>query len=229
MAATASRTIDVRELESSEGHGRILEAFAALAPGGSVVVVGSREPVGLLRRLQAERKGLFEWSPLETGPSSFRVEIARRAAKADSRREISEALAWDHDRLEALQEKAFALFSRDAIEEAQAAWAEFSVGLRRHIRFEEELLFPTFEQKLGMPAAHGPTAVMRAEHREIERLIGLVGSALAGDGDAFALRDELIAVLGAHNMKEEHVIYPGTDRGLDAEERDALVARIQAS
>jgi hemerythrin superfamily protein len=35
-------------------------------------------------------------------------------------------------------------------------------------------------------------------------------------------------VLGAHNQKEEMVLYPMTDRILDALERDALVAAIQA-
>jgi hypothetical protein len=34
-------------------------------------------------------------------------------------------------------------------------------------------------------------------------------------------------VLGDHNLKEERVLYPTTDRILGAEESDALVARIQ--
>jgi hypothetical protein len=35
-------------------------------------------------------------------------------------------------------------------------------------------------------------------------------------------------VLGGHNMKEEPILYPGTDRLLTEDERDALVPRIQA-
>lgn len=35
-------------------------------------------------------------------------------------------------------------------------------------------------------------------------------------------------VLGNHNLKEENIVYPGTDSALTAAERDALVSRIQA-
>lgn len=225
----ALRVIDVRQLPDADYCGTILDAFDFLAPGESLVVVRSAEPRALLRRLQAERKGLFEWSPLETGPSCFRTELTRRAAERGARRDVTEALAWDHDRLDALEQRAFELFATGDAEGARAAWSAFNVGLRRHIRFEEEILFPTFEEKLGIAPAGGPTGVMRAEHREIERLIEAIGRAFGGDGAALPLRSDLHGVLGDHNMKEEHVLYPTTDECLDAAERDALVARIQAS
>ena len=70
---------------------------------------------------------------------------------------------------------------------------------------------------------------MRAEHRQIETLIELIGRALAGEGAALSLRTELHRVLGDHNVKEEKIVYPATDQLLEPEERDALVGRIQAS
>jgi uncharacterized protein (DUF2249 family)/hemerythrin-like domain-containing protein len=225
----ALRIIDVRQLPDADYCRTILDAFDFLAPGESLVVVRSAEPRELLRRLQADRKGLFEWSPLESGPSGFRTEVTRRAAERGARRDVTEALAWDHDRLDALEQRAFELFAIGDARGAQAAWSEFTVGLRRHIRFEEEILFPTFEGKMGLPASGGPTGVMRVEHREIERLIEAIGRALGGDGAALPLRADLHELLGAHNLKEERVLYPGTDQCLDSEERDALVARIQAS
>ena len=227
MALT--RVIEVKELEGPDVGGSILEAFDGLVPGESLVVAGDHDPRELLRRLQADRKGLFEWSPLEIGPPCFRTEVSRRAAEPGARREVTEALAWDHDRLEALDKRAFELFAGGDAPGARASWSAFSVGLRRHIRFEEEILFPTFEEKLGIAPANGPTAVMREEHREIERLIDSIGRAFAGAGAPLALRPDLHRLLGEHNMKEEHVLYPGTDRCLGPDERDALVARIQAS
>ena len=80
-----------------------------------------------------------------------------------------------------------------------------------------------------MPPAAGPTAVMRSEHREIERLIGAIGQALTGGEAPLLLRAALHRVLGEHNLKEERMLYPATDQALAPEERDALVARIQAS
>jgi regulator of cell morphogenesis and NO signaling len=224
-----ARLIDVRELQGSDRYGPVLDAFDGLAPGECLVVLGGQESRGALRRLQTERKGLFEWSPLEAGPLVFRTEVARRAAEPGASRDIAEALAWDHDRLDALERRAFELFAGGDARAAGVAWAELVVGLKRHIRFEEDIVFPTFEQKLGVPSANGPTGIMRAEHREIERLIDSIARAFAGDGLALELRRDLHRVLGEHNQKEEHVIYPGTDRCLAPSERDALVERIQAS
>jgi len=209
--------------------GAALAAFDALSAGQSVVIRAGREPRELLSRLQAERQGTFEWSLLEAQPSCCRVQLTRRAANRGARREVTEALAWDHDRLDELEQQAFNLLAGGDRAAAQAAWSEFTVGLRRHIRFEEELLFPAFEERLGVTPAAGPTAVMCSEHREIERLIGAIGQALTGGEAPLLLRAALHRVLGEHNLKEERVLYPATDHALDPEERDALVARIQAS
>ncbi len=157
------------------------------------------------------------------------MELTRRPAERGAAREIGEALAWDHDRLDALERRAFEQLEAGDAAGAQAAWAEFAVGLKRHIRFEEDILFPAFEERVGMPPGAGPTAMMRAEHRDIETLIEAIGRALAGKGAALPLRAELHALLGHHNMKEERVLYPATDQALAPAERDALVARIQAS
>src|SRR5262249_36065605 len=112
---------------------------------------------------------------------------------------------------------------------AREAWAEFELGLRRHIGFEESILFPEFERATGTPPGVGPTLVMKIEHRRIEALLESIGRALAGDAAPWPLRAEPHEVLGAHNAKEEGVLYPMTDGSLGEAESDALVARIQAS
>ncbi len=223
------RVIDVRELPGPDHCETVLAAFDALAPGEAMVVVSDHAPRRLLGRLQAERKGRFEWSPLEAGPQRFRTEITRRAGVSGTLRGVNEALAWDHDRLEDIEQRAFVLYAAGEVAGARAAWAEFAFGLRRHIGFEEQILFPAFEQGTGMPADGGPTGVMRAEHRQIEGLIDAIGRALEGEGAPLALREELHRVLGQHNVKEEEVLYPMTDQCLGAQGSDALVARIQGS
>jgi len=45
---------------------------------------------------------------------------------------------------------------------------------------------------------------------------------------AESVRHALHSVLGNHNLKEENIVYPGTDESMSPLERDALVARIQA-
>lgn len=225
----APRVMDVREMQGPNHCEAVVAAFDALAPGEALVVVSGHVPRRLLGRLQEERKGQFEWSPLEGGPERYRTEIVRRPAEAGTLRGVNEALAWDHDRLEEVEARAFGHFEAGDSAAARETWAEFSFGLRRHIGFEEAILFPAFEQGTGMSPDAGPTAVMRHEHRRIEELLDAIGSALAGAGAPQPLRAELHRVLGEHNMKEEQILYPMTDNCLQAEDRDALVARIQAS
>ena len=225
----AIRVIDARELEGPDHCQAVLGAFDLLAPGETLVVVSDHAPAKLLRHLQADRKGEFEWSPLEARPGRFRTEIARRDARRQALRSLSEALAWDHDRLEAIEDRAFRLYAAGDAAGARAAWTEFDFGLRRHIRFEEEILFPEFERVSGMPPGAGPTEVMRMEHLRIGKLLEAIGSVLQGGSAPLPLRTQLHQVLGEHNEKEEVVLYPMTDQSLGAEESDALVARIQAS
>ena len=223
-AAAVTDVVDVRRQAAAARNEAVLRAFDALAPGERLDVVGADPSAGVLRCLQTRRKGLFDWSPLESGPERFRIEVSRRAAEPGALREVGEALAWDHDRLDALEAKVFERLAAQDQASARGRWAEFTVGLRRHIRFEEEVLFPRFEERCGP----GPTGVMRLEHRQIEAILEAIGLALANEASALALRAELHQVLGAHNQKEEMVLYPMTDRILDALERDALVAAIQA-
>ena len=142
---------------------------------------------------------------------------------------IFEVLAWDHDRLDALEAEAFRARSAGDLQTAFDLYARFAAGLRRHIGFEEEILFQAFEAASGTPANCGPTAVMRIEHREIEDLLEQIAS---GIGDAASepeqLRARLHAVLGDHNAKEEQVLYPTTDYLLGAETADRLVRKIQS-
>ena len=86
---------------------------------------------------------------------------------------------------------------------------------------ENDLLFPEFESRSGIGPEAGPTAVMRREHREIEALLERIAGAIGHPGsDAEALRTALHRVLTDHNLKEEQVLYPGTDRLLSPAERD---------
>jgi uncharacterized protein (DUF2249 family) len=223
-------TVDIRVLGAcADRKAHVLAAFDALATGDSVVVVNDHKPKGLLLHFQEQRPGQFEWSPLEEGPEAFRVEVTKRGAEAGTLRGVNEALSWDHDRLDALEQEAFAARAAGDYPRAASVYHLFARGLRRHIAFEEALLFPEFEARTGFDADLGPTAVMRAEHRQIESLVDELGRAV-GDSTVSpdALRQRLHDILGGHNFKEEQVLYPGTDRRLEAEEADALVRRIQA-
>lgn len=128
---------------------------------------------------------------------------------------VSHYFAADHDRLDGLFAQYQALKRTDHAA-AKESFKGFLQGLTRHIVWEEEVLFPLFEEKTGMKD-FGPTAVMRAEHRQIKsHLDALHDKVRAADPDSDAAAAALLAVLGEHNMKEEHMLYPAIDGSLDA-------------
>jgi iron-sulfur cluster repair protein YtfE (RIC family) len=138
-----------------------------------------------------------------------------------------DCLEWDHQRLDALLADARAGIARG--ESRGITFRAFRLGLERHCRIEEELLFPAFERDGGSRAA-GATSVLRFEHELLRARVAEMDEALAsGDLARFhGAGAKLDAILAAHNVKEERVLYPGVDRVLSDDERRALVAALRA-
>ena len=227
-ASSIVEPLDLRSASAAERSSRALVEFDKVSATGTLVITMADAGGDVLRTLQKERRGLFEWSLLRPGPPSWTIAITRREAAAETARGINEALSWDHDRLDALEAEAFRKRAEGDLESARETYAVFASGLRRHIGFEEEVLFPAFEESTGMPPGAGPTEVMRREHREIEDLIAKIETGIAEkDAPVDDWRRSLHHVLGEHNFKEEEILYPGTDQLLGPEQADDLVARIQ--
>ncbi|HLH75990.1 MAG TPA: hemerythrin domain-containing protein [Candidatus Binataceae bacterium] len=101
----------------------------------------------------------------------------------------------------------------------------FANELRRHIRDEEEIFFPGFEERTGLTA--GPTAVMRMEHRQLEVLLQALAAGVHG-GASDRLGEHaaaLSSLLDSHDKKEEGMLYPMMDRVFDEDDGLALLAR----
>jgi iron-sulfur cluster repair protein YtfE (RIC family) len=145
---------------------------------------------------------------------------------------ISDFLNADHRRLDAIWADCCAAIGSGDIDKLRARFPEFDSGLRRHIRVEEDVLFPAFEESTGMGGG-GPTAVMRAEHQEIQAFLDRIGALAKGGGGSAVMQAGashqagLTAVLHAHNLKEENILYPMSDQIFAGEEKTALLARIQ--
>jgi iron-sulfur cluster repair protein YtfE (RIC family) len=144
-------------------------------------------------------------------------------SKLDS---VTRYLSWDHDRLDGLLGEVTQRVERGDLGPARSVFSAFDQGLRRHIRMEEELLFPLFESRTGMK--RGPTVALRAEHRAIEVELAQMRDALeVGDASAYASGlSNIHSLLGPHNVKEEQVLYPITDDLLQPEEQHELLDRL---
>lgn len=124
---------------------------------------------------------------------------------------ISPFFEQDHDRLDALFQS-FQTLKRHDFDKAKEAFKEFKFGLQRHIVWEEDLLFPLWEEKTGMSEA-GPTFVMRAEHRQIGEQLEAIDRKVAEQNPESDQEERaLLILLGAHNLKEERVLYPAIDQ-----------------
>ena len=221
--------LELHALPPSAHAAAVLEAFDRLAPGESLLLVHAADPSALLPALQRERPFAYDWLWMADGPSTWQVRLARRTAHRAGAATVGDQLGFDHDRLDELLLAARQAWVDGATDEAREPFAAFAAGLRRHIHAEERVLFPAFEKASGQQPGFAPTAVMCAEHREIEQLLGAISAALA----AGAAREcpevgALAALLLAHNRKEEHVLYPMTDRLVPPDERIALCHAIEA-
>jgi regulator of cell morphogenesis and NO signaling len=137
---------------------------------------------------------------------------------------VQTSFAHDHGRLDGLLETYRRLKGVDFVQ-AKHAFREFKFGLQRHIIWEETVLFPLFEEKTGM-RDRGPTAVMRAEHREIgRRLEALHDKVRRQEVDSDQEENALLQALSAHNQKEENVLYPAIDR-LSSDEEIAVAFKM---
>lgn len=107
---------------------------------------------------------------------------------------------------------------------AKRLFERFRGELQQHMRLEEELMFPTLEATGSVPL--GPTVVMRAEHASIRQFLANVEAALTEERPISRTTTELAAQLGAHNLKEERVLYPAFERTASAATRRALAAEV---
>jgi uncharacterized protein (DUF2249 family) len=221
--------LDCRRMAAHSCPAAVLDTFDGLAAGRRVRIVCAAAPDETLEALRRERRGAFEWSPVREGPHDWQVDVERRAAPVGSLRGVTEALAWDHARLDALEAAAFEARAGGGLAQARELLADFAHGLRRHIDFEEQLLFPELESRCRLMQAEAPTRAMRSEHRAILAHLGVMETQIDDRTAPIELRwIALRAIQRDHDLKEELIFYPALDRLLDAEEGDRVVARIQA-
>lgn len=107
---------------------------------------------------------------------------------------------------------------------ARSQFDRFHAAMAHHLAMEEEQLFPAFESRTGMNG--GPTQVMRVEHEQMRGLLqAMAGAVESGDQAGYlGLSETLNMLMQQHNLKEENILYPMSDRILG----DARAGLIRA-
>jgi hemerythrin-like domain-containing protein len=136
-----------------------------------------------------------------TGPAAY-------ALRLEVSMQILVELRRDHDRLRAeMIALTIAASTRERL-------ARFAADLKAHARREDEQVFVPLEKFL--PRDHGPLAVMRAEHEEIEARLARLEGADPAQPEVRAEFAGLARVARDHFRKEEEVLFAFAERLLDA-------------
>ena len=238
MTRPAGSELDVRALPPPERHRKIFELFDSLVENDSFVLVNDHDPRPIFHQLRMERAGTVQWVPISEGPEVWRIEIAR-LRPWEEEKEIAAAFGRDHDEIDLL----LGYFRQDLQSvrtdgkrpagSLGGQFDEWDARLERHIRWEEEILFPEAEA-LEPCLGQGPGRVMRMEHEEIRRLKTEVGRCVRTKDPAPAVLeraskalDSLVFVLTDHNHKEESIYYPMSERVLTGKKKEDLLRRVR--
>ena len=141
---------------------------------------------------------------------------------------ITNFMSDDHHRCDELFAAAEHVVDENDWEKAQGVVTTFLTAMEEHFAMEEEALFLQFEAASG--STMGPTQVMRHEHQQMRQLFAQMQDALQNkDANSFLGASEtLLILMQQHNMKEEQMLYPMTDRFLNSDEMIASMKKINS-
>ena len=134
----------------------------------------------------------------------------------------------DHHRLDGIFSK---MEDAKNAPEAKKYFIEFNYGLRRHIVWEEKIFFPIFEKKKGLTRG-GPTEAMRADHKEIKKLLEGIHDCVAGESakefkKIKKFEEDSRDLISAHNFKEEQMLYGWIDDVLNDKEKKRIFKEVE--
>lgn len=223
--------LDLRTALATDRRRHALDRFDRTPEGQSFVLVTDADPRPVFDWLRTERAPLLLWCPLEHGPTVWRTEVIRLKPK-ESETEISPYFGRDHDEIDALLgylRRDLAARDADRIESIRGLFDEFDRRLERHIRWEEEILFPAVEERVPM-FAFGPGPVMRSDHVQIRENKAAAHAALAAGSMEKAQEaiEMMVSALVPHNQREESVYYPTSDQVFSLEDRAGILARVRS-
>jgi hemerythrin-like domain-containing protein len=127
---------------------------------------------------------------------------------------LAEWFAHDHRACDTAWVEVESAVDDEAFDKAAERFAVFSSAMTRHLAWEEQVLFPAFEDATGMRG--GPTFVMRSEHDQMRGLLRMMEEAVSDESfdDVLEHGDTLLMLIQQHNQKEEGMLYPMSERVL---------------
>lgn len=138
---------------------------------------------------------------------------------------LQDLLKEDHDRLDDLF-SSFRQAKEQDPDQAGRLLNQFTRELRHHIEWEDEDLFPRYEEQVE---PLGLTRSMRADHREILRIIEMIQDRWSNGyySETSWNAGRLRSILDRHNAKEEDELYPELNELLSSDEKRQIAEQFQ--
>jgi uncharacterized protein (DUF2249 family) len=233
MIQSGTTEFDLRTLPAAQRWARLQERFKSLPEGATLLLVSDADLKPLFDQFRSTPSDEWGWDPITDGPAEWKAALLRLKPK-ESESVVGTYFERDHQEIDVLLGYLRRGFRKASAPATLAVlFDDFNVRLERHIRWEEEILFPEVERKAPMLVS-GPGEVMRMEHREIRRLKGIAGDFLhqkamnpAAITDAAEAIEQMTEVLVGHNRKEENVYYPMSNEMFSPDESGRLLERVR--
>jgi len=133
-------------------------------------------------------------------------------------RDISEYMSDENNRLQGM----FSMFQTIKAENHQKSidlLHAVMAGLRRYIEWEESILVPILEDRLGMKD-RGPSARLQEEYRKLETLMQSVHDCgTDNQSERDRISKDLIQSLNAHHQNAKDSLYSMLDHSLNESEK----------
>ena len=135
-------------------------------------------------------------------------------------------LSEDHQAIDKLYDE-FLDVKRTKPQEALDSFRKYKISLLRHIKCEEDLIFPVLLKSPKEPASE-EVFTLREEHQIIIPLLMEVENQLKQGFDTTTSERSLFEELHEHNAREEMRVYAAVDRLLNEPEKRAVAEALKS-
>jgi len=127
---------------------------------------------------------------------------------------ITQTQSLEHSRCDKQFAQTEDNIAKNKWEPATKDFTAFVNAMEQHFSIEEQVLFPTIEERTGISA--GPTQVMRMEHQQMRQVFAEMQNCVNQQNrqEYLGLSETLLMLMQQHNAKEEQILYPMGDQVL---------------
>jgi uncharacterized protein (DUF2249 family) len=203
LVEASTLSLDLRGIPDAKAGPLLFSASQRLGIGQQIDLLIDRDPHTLLRATAFQLRDAISWAVHEADGQWRATVRPRKEAEA---KDVVDLLTWDHYRLDRQFADVLAAANANRVQEAEAIFQDYWIGLRRHVHMENYILGPV----LGGGEKKGPLADMLFEHDSLIQQSRIVDETFQEKdyGMLPAICAMLSGSLAKHENREENTLFP---------------------